>query len=52
MAGFNFDTGGRRCIRPILEKYQAGKWSIIFYLQNEPQEMKQTKKSHEFIAYE
>ena len=25
MVGFNFDTGGRRCIRPILEKYQAGK---------------------------
>ena len=25
MAGFSFDTGGRRCIRPILEKYQAGK---------------------------
>ena len=25
MAGFNFDNGGRRCIRPILEKYQQGK---------------------------
>ena len=25
MAGFGFDAGGRRCIRPILEKYQAGK---------------------------
>ena len=25
MAGFNFDAGGRRCIRPILEKYQSGK---------------------------
>ena len=24
MAGFNFDNGGRRCIRPILEKYQQG----------------------------
>ena len=25
MAGFSFDNGGRRCIRPILEKYQSGK---------------------------
>jgi len=25
MVGFNFDHGGRRCIRPILEKYQSGK---------------------------
>ena len=25
MTGFNFDHGGRRCIRPILEKYQSGK---------------------------
>ena len=25
MFGFNFDHGGRRCIRPILEKYQSGK---------------------------
>ena len=25
MAGFNFESGGRRCIRPILEKYQSGK---------------------------
>ena len=26
MAGFSFDSGGRRCIRPILEKYQSGIW--------------------------
>ena len=25
MAGFSFDSGGRRCIKPILEKYQSGK---------------------------
>ena len=25
MPGFNFESGGRRCIRPILEKYQSGK---------------------------
>ena len=25
MARFSFDNGGRRCIRPILEKYQSGK---------------------------
>lgn len=24
MAGFNFSSGGRRCIRPILENYQSG----------------------------
>ena len=30
MAGFTFDNGGRRCIRPILEKYQSGKESIMF----------------------
>ena len=24
MTGFNFDNGGRRCIRPILEKYKSG----------------------------
>ena len=24
MAGLNFDNGGRRCIRPILEQYQSG----------------------------
>ena len=25
MASMSFDHGGRRCIRPILEKYQSGK---------------------------
>ena len=25
MAGFSFESGGKRCIRPILEKYQQGK---------------------------
>ena len=25
MAGFSFHSGGKRCIRPILEKYQSGK---------------------------
>ena len=30
MGGFTFDAGGRRCIRPILEKYQQGKELIIF----------------------
>ena len=24
MTGFNFESGGRRCIKPILEKYQSG----------------------------
>ena len=28
MVGFNLDTGGRRCIRAILEKYETGKGSI------------------------
>ena len=28
--GFAFDNGGRRCIRPILEKYQSGKESINY----------------------
>ena len=28
MVGFNFDHGGRRCIRSILEKYQSGKSKI------------------------
>ena len=32
MVGFTFDNGGRRCIRPILEKYQSGKESIMFIL--------------------
>ena len=31
MVGFTFDTGGRRCIRPILEKYQSGKESRMFF---------------------
>ena len=25
MASFGFESGNKRCIRPILEKYQAGK---------------------------
>ena len=29
MVGFSFDSGGRRCIRPILEKYQSGIWGTI-----------------------
>ena len=24
MAVFSFESGGRRCIKPILEKYQSG----------------------------
>ena len=32
MVGFNFDHGGRRCIRPILEKYQSGKSKDIHLL--------------------
>ena len=24
MAGFTFESGGKKCIRPILEKYQSG----------------------------
>ena len=34
MTGFCFDKGGRRCIRPILEKYQSGK-VIIKYKQSQ-----------------
>ena len=30
MAGFSFDNGGRRCIRPILEKYQSGKDHLYY----------------------
>ena len=32
MVGFNFDTGGRRCIRPILEKYQSGRVDNIRFI--------------------
>ena len=32
MAGFCFENGGRRAIRPILEKYQAGKVNSIILI--------------------
>ena len=35
MAGFSFDNGGRRCIRPILEKYQSGKGSRMSILKHD-----------------
>ena len=36
MAGFSFHSGGKRCIRPILEKYQSGMVRSSVLLQCEP----------------
>ena len=38
MASVSFDSGGRRCIRPILEQYQSGmdKTLVEFSSENFP----------------